>query len=166
MFAALQVLTVMIVAVAMALVLAHALELPGKMRLSREHYLAVQPIYYPGFTFGGMAEPIGLVLLLVLLFFTPFESAPFWLTAGAFASLLAMHATYWLLTHPVNNFWLKDFTLKRAGTTFFSFDPLSRSADADRPDWTLLRDRWEQSHIIRTGFAILSFVLLVTAVVI
>lgn len=166
MFAALEVLTVTVVAVAMALVLAHALELPGKIRLSREQYLAVQPIYYPGFTFGGMAEPVGLVLLLVLLFFTPFQSAPFWLTAGAFVSLLAMHATYWLLTHPLNNFWLKDVALKRGGTAFFSFDPLSRSADTDQPDWALLRDRWEQSHIIRTGFALLSFVLLVTAVAI
>jgi hypothetical protein len=156
----------MVVAVAMALVLAHALELPGKMRLSREQYLAVQPIYYPGFTFGGMAEPTGLVLLLVLLFFTPFGSARFWLTASAFVSLLAMHVTYWLLTHPANNFWLKDFALKRGGAAFFSFDPLSRSADASQPDWTLLRDRWEQSHLICTGFAILSFVLLVTAVAI
>ncbi|MBB4274373.1 hypothetical protein [Rhizobium mongolense] len=50
MFQALEILTVLIVAVAMALALAHALELPGKMRLSKEQYLAVQPIYYPGFT--------------------------------------------------------------------------------------------------------------------
>ena len=40
----------------MALALAHALERPGKMRLSKE--LAIQPIYYPGFTFGGTAEPM------------------------------------------------------------------------------------------------------------
>jgi hypothetical protein len=36
--------------------LAHALEWPGKLRLSREHYLAVQPIYYPGFTYSGFAR--------------------------------------------------------------------------------------------------------------
>ncbi|MBB4228085.1 hypothetical protein [Rhizobium mongolense] len=40
MFQALEILTVLIVAVAMALALAHALELPGKMRLSKEQYLA------------------------------------------------------------------------------------------------------------------------------
>jgi hypothetical protein len=164
MFISLQVLTVMVVAVAMALALAHALELPGKMRLSKEQYLAVQPIYYPGFTFGGMAEPIGMILLLVLLFLTPFGSAPFWLTAGALVALLAMHATYWLLTHPVNNFWLEDFKLERAGASFFSFDPLGRIADGEAVDWTRLRDRWERSHLIRTGFGVLSFVLLVSAV--
>jgi hypothetical protein len=41
---------------AMAMGLAQALELPGKPRLPKETYLAVQPIYYPGFT--GM-PPIG-----------------------------------------------------------------------------------------------------------
>src|SRR5262245_20488632 len=84
MFVALQVVTVVVVAVAMALVVAHVLELPGKMRLSKEEYLAVQPIYYPGFTIGGIAEPLGLVLLLGLAIAMPIGSAMFWLTAGAF----------------------------------------------------------------------------------
>ena len=42
----LKVLTVVLVAVAMAMSLAHALELPGKMRLSKEVYLRAQRIYY------------------------------------------------------------------------------------------------------------------------
>ena len=46
----LKVLTVGLVAVAMAMSLVHALELPGKMRLSKEVYLLVQRIYYSGFT--------------------------------------------------------------------------------------------------------------------
>jgi hypothetical protein len=50
----LQVVTVLLVAVAMSLTLAHALELPGKMRLDEQTYRAVQTIYYPGFTFGGL----------------------------------------------------------------------------------------------------------------
>jgi hypothetical protein len=41
MFDILQVLTVLLVAVAMALALAHALELPGKMRLSKDAYYAM-----------------------------------------------------------------------------------------------------------------------------
>lgn len=43
----LQIATILLVAIAMALSLAHALEFPGKLRLSKENYLAVQPIYYP-----------------------------------------------------------------------------------------------------------------------
>ncbi len=40
----LQVITVFLVAVAMSLALAHALEFPGKLRLSRQAYLATQTI--------------------------------------------------------------------------------------------------------------------------
>jgi len=52
MFNTLQILTTLLVAIAMAMALAHALELPGKLRLTKEAYLAIQPIYYPGFTIG------------------------------------------------------------------------------------------------------------------
>jgi hypothetical protein len=108
MFDTLQVLTVLFVAVAMALTLAHALELPGKMRLTKEIYFAMQPIYYPGFTIGGFAEPASLILTIILLFFTPLGSADFWLTLVALLGLIGMQATYWLFTHPVNKFWLQD----------------------------------------------------------
>ena len=66
MYIALQVLTVMLAAITMALSLAHALELPGKLRLSQEQYLAVQPIYYPGLVIGGIAEPAGILAALAL----------------------------------------------------------------------------------------------------
>ena len=46
MFDILQVVTVLLVAVAMALTLAHALELLGKMRLTKDVYYAMQYIYY------------------------------------------------------------------------------------------------------------------------
>lgn len=92
----------------MALALAHALELPGKMRLSKEAYLAVQPIYYPGLTIGGsIGEAGGMLALLGLLAFTPYASAGFGWTLAAFLLLLAMHLIYWLATHPVNHFWLR-----------------------------------------------------------
>jgi hypothetical protein len=45
MFPILQILTILIVAVAMAL--EHVLELPGNMRLSKEDYLTVQQIIIP-----------------------------------------------------------------------------------------------------------------------
>ena len=49
----LQVAALALVAVALTGTLAHALELPGKLRLGREDYLTVQGIYYPGFTRAG-----------------------------------------------------------------------------------------------------------------
>jgi hypothetical protein len=164
MFDAIQVITVIFVAIAMALALAHALELPGKLRLSKERYLGMQPIYYPGFTIGGMAEPIGLLLLLVLLILTPHGSAEFWLTAIAFGALLLMHVVYWLMTHPVNNFWLKDFKLQGSSAKFFSFNQIKPADDTRMPDWTILRDRWELSHVIRAIFGVISLLFLAMAI--
>jgi hypothetical protein len=155
-----QVSTIIVVAIAMALALAHALELPGKLRLTKRQYLDAQPIYYPGFTIGGIAEPLGLLMLLALMLLTPARAA-FWLTSAAFAALLAMHAAYWLLTHPVNNFWLKDFDLQGAAARLFAID---RARNSHEPDWVLLRDRWEYSHVLRAVLGLRSLTLLATAV--
>jgi uncharacterized membrane protein len=148
MFDILQVLTVLLVAVAMALTLAHALELPGKMRLTKDIYYAMQPIYYPGFTIGGCAEPAGLILTIILLFFIPFGTPDFWLTVVAVLGLIGMQATYWLFTHPVNKFWLRS-------------RPLNKSRAVD---WTDLRNRWEYSHVARAGLAFASLTTLVIAI--
>jgi hypothetical protein len=121
----------------------------------------MQPIYYPGFTIGGIAEPTGLLALLVLLFAAPEEG--FWLRVGAFAALAAMHAAYWLLTHPVNNFWLKDFRPKGLGGSFFAIGG-SRLGEDGEIDWTVLRDRWETSHAIRAALGLLSLTLLTASI--
>jgi hypothetical protein len=152
---ALKIVTLLVIAVAMALALAHALEMPGKMRLSREQYQTVQAIYYPGFTIGGIAEPIGLVLLLLLLVWTPYGSNAFSLFAASFAVLAVMHASYWLFTHPVNNFWLKGVKLPPVSRDFFSFVPFGRVNEV-RAAWTTLRDRWEYSHALRAALGMTS----------
>src|SRR5262245_15874498 len=109
MFEMLQVVSVLLVALAMAMSVGHALELPGKMRLDKQTYYAAQPIYYPGFTIGGgIGEIGGTISTLVLLLLTPPGSRVFWLTLAALLGLVAMQAVYWLFTHPVNRFWLKD----------------------------------------------------------
>ena len=58
------------------LVLAHALEFPGKLRLNKETYLNMQMIYYPGFTIGGMVGEAGGLATLALLWAT--ENAVAW----------------------------------------------------------------------------------------
>jgi Domain of unknown function (DUF1772) len=166
MFQALQALTVIVTAVAMAQALCHALELPGKLRLPKDAYLTTQQIYYPGFTFGGASEPAALLALLVLLAFTPTGTAAFWLTLGALVALAAMHAVYWVVTHPVNNFWLKDVELTGFGSGFFRLDPLRRSGGSGTPDWTALRDQWEYSHVVRAALGLVSLTLLTIAIVV
>ena len=167
MFLILQVATVFLVAVAMALALAHALELPGKLRLDREAYLAVQTIYYPGFTFGGLGEGLGIIATLVLLLLTPAGTTAFRSTLIAFVALIAMHATYWIVTHPVNKFWLKDQQLSGVGDGFFAFGSMNRSrpSDDDSADmWKRARDRWEYSHVLRAVLAAITLLALLVAV--
>ena len=166
MFHVLQVVAVIFVSVAMALALAHAFELPGKMRLTKEAYYAMQPIYYPGFTIGGgIGEAGGMLFMIILLFLTPLGSADFWLTLAALLGFIGMQAVYWLVTHPVNKFWLEGQRLGGLGSRFFSFGANRSSFQNETPpaDWTALRNRWEYSHLARAVLAMLSLICLVTA---
>ena len=157
MLATLQV-TLMLVAVSMAMSLAHALELPGKRRLSEAEYRIVQPIYYPGFTFGGLfGEFGGMLMTAILLFVTP-GAAPFWLVLAALALLLLAHALYWVLTHPVNKVWLEKQELGGAGSTFFG-----AGGGSEPTDFTAARDRWEYSHVARAACALVALALIATA---
>jgi hypothetical protein len=164
----LQVATVLLVAVAMSLALAHALELPGKMRLDKETYMAVQTIYYPGFTFGGFGEGVGMLATLVLLLMTPTSRPAFWWTFTGFAALVGMQTAYWAITHPVNKFWLKDTRLKGIGGGFFSLDPVKQGAASDEGSegWRRLRDRWEYSHVLRAVLAVIALIALTVAITI
>lgn len=160
MFQTLQTVTIVLASIGMALSLAHALEYPGKRRLDRDTYLKVQAIYYPGFTIGGIFEPIAMIAAFALLLFTPFGTVSFWLTTAAFASLVLAHAIYWVFTHPVNKVWVKDEKLGEAADRFFA-----TGAGAAEADWTALRDRWEWSHVARAVLEMLSLTALVIAAV-
>ena len=165
MLAFVQFISVLLVAVAMAMALAHALEYPGKLRLSKDAYIATQPIYYPGFTIGGaVGEFGGILVTLALLLLTPF-GLDFFLVLGAVVGLIAMQAVYWTMTHPVNSFWLKDTKLGSAGAGFFGSDPLRTKTDGRPADWTDLRDQWEYSHVIRAALGFASLALLTGSLV-
>ena len=145
--------------------LAHALELPGKMRLGRSEYMAVQPIYYPGFTWAGAAEPVTALVLAALLWATGTATPAFWLTLPALLAAIATHAVFWIFTQPVNRFWLADTQLSKGARTFFGTEGRDETAPGS-PDWTVLRDRWERSHLIRAATSGAAFVLVVLAVII
>jgi hypothetical protein len=150
---AFHILVLVLVAVAMGLSLAHALEFPGKLRLPRENYIATQAIYYPGFTYGGLFGEFGGMLGLTgLLFALPPASTGFWWASGALALMIAAHAVYWLMTHPVNGFWLKDTELSGLGAAFFT------KAKEKSADWTQLRDTWEYSHVVRAVLQMAAFI--------
>ena len=155
----LSVLALLLVAVTMGLSLAHALEFPGKLRLDEPTYRAVQAIYYPGFTIGGLVGEFGgLLALIVLLAVTP-HSERFWWTAAALGFLVLGHATYWVVTHPVKNAWLRDTNISGVGAAFFG---MFSSADGD---WRHMRNIWEYSHVARACFATLSFLSMTLALI-
>ncbi len=156
----LPVIALLLLAVTMGLSLAHALEFPGKLRLDEPTYRAVQAIYYPGFTIGGLVGEFGSMLVLAaLLMLTPMNSERFWWSAAALGLLLLGHTTYWFVTHPVNNAWLKDVNLTGMSKIFFG---LFSAPDAD---WRHMRNVWEYSHVARAGLATLSFLSMALAVV-
>jgi hypothetical protein len=164
MLTTLQIVTLMLVALTMVPAVAHALEFPGKMRLSKDAYLTVQRIYYPGFTIAGLAEGFSIIAALALVIVTPRHGTAFVLSLTALILLLAMHAVYWMVTAPVNKVWLEGEQLGRAGSTFFRMNK-----DDGRPpaaEWTSWRDRWEHSHIARAVLVTVALTLLVSAVAI
>jgi hypothetical protein len=167
MFRTIQVISILLVALAMAPALAHLLEYPGKSRLTRDEYLAVQPIYYPGFTIaGGIGEVGGLVSVVVVLLLTPHGTPEFWLRLVALLGMLGMELVFWLFTQPVNRFWLQSTTLGDFGAAFFHSGSATQGVRPDDPEaWKKMRDRWEYSHIARAGLAVVSFFSLVVAVV-
>lgn len=161
MLAVLYPLSIVLAAIVMSLTLAHALEYPGKRRLDRDTYFKVQTIYYPGFTIGGLCEPLAAIVTFAVLLFLPFGTAAFWLVTIALAGLLLTHAIYWGITHPVNKVWLNAQDMGAAGAAFFATGGKGR----EESDWAALRDRWEISHVARAALAMLSLIALVVAAV-
>jgi hypothetical protein len=149
-----------LVAVTMGLSLAHALEFPGKLRLDEPTYRAVQAIYYPGFTTGGLIGEFGGMLTLVaLIILTPTTAERFWWTVAALGFLVIGHVVYWVVTHPVNAAWLKDTDLAGISKMFFG---LFSAPDAD---WQHMRNVWEYSHVARAGLHILGFLSMTLALI-
>lgn len=155
----LGVVTLFLVSVAMGLSLAHVLEFPGKLRLDEASYREVQAIYYPGFAIGGLVGEVGgIIMLAALLYLTPVGSVQFTLNCAALVFLIACHASYWVVTHPVNQAWLKQTDISGAGRLFFGF------LAASPTDWQHMRNVWEWSHVVRACFATFGFLSLALSI--
>ena len=139
--------------------LAHALELPGKMRLSEAEYRIVQRIYYPGFTLLGIAEVGAPLVLLVLVLLVPTGSVEFWLLGVALGGFAAVQAVFWLVTQPVNRSWVASVKLGAAGARFFGAGSRRRAEST----FAELRARWEYSHLVRAALAVLGLVAIAIA---
>jgi hypothetical protein len=160
----LEVVTTLLVSVAMALALAHALELPGKRRLDAQTYRAIQQIYYPGFTYAGVTEPLAIMASLGLAIAKRAERAEFVAVVIGLVCLVAMHGVYWVFTHPINRFWLEDVDVGGLSERFFRRDLVKSRAPGDDELWRRLRSRWERSHVARAALGLAALLSLLLSV--
>jgi len=164
----LQVLCIILTAIAMASSVAHAIELPGELQLSVEPYYVVQSIYYPGFTVGGMiGEPAAIVATVMLLLFASPNGAAFWLAAGALFALAGMQGLFWWRVQPLNKVWRKGRDMRRSAS--WRADKGRKSEFAQfgefiNQNWPQLRNQWEHIHLVRAGLAMLALILLIVSV--
>ena len=112
-------------ALALAPALAHLLELPNKIGLSREQYLTVQQIYR-GWALLGIVILGGLVSTLVLTILSYGRRREFALALTAFLCIVGTQAVFWTFTFPTNQETL-NWTILPG-------------------HWAALRAQWEYSH--------------------
>ena len=118
-------LSLLFAALALAPAMAHLLELPNKIDLSREDYLTVQQIYR-GWNLLGFVVAGALFSTLALTITVRRERSAFVFALIALLCIVGTHVVFWAYTYPVNQATENWTTL---------------------PDnWEGLRRQWEYSH--------------------
>lgn len=121
----LQLVAILSLAIAMAGGWAHLLELPAKMRLSREDYLTVQQLYQ-GWALLGIAVVAALLATAALALLQRGEGAPFHFALAAALCIALSLVVFFLFTYPANQ-TTQNWTLLPEA-------------------WEQLRRQWEYSH--------------------
>jgi hypothetical protein len=128
-------LAIVLTALALGPGMAHVMELPNKLPMSREAYLTVQRVYR-GWNRLAFVVIGALVATLLLTIFA--EGDAFVPALIAFLAIVATQIVFWTLTFPVNR--------------------ATRNWTSVPDDWQRLRDRWELSHAVS---AVLNFIAVV-----
>jgi hypothetical protein len=130
-------------ALALGPALAHLLELPNKIGLSRDDYLTVQQIYR-GWALLGIVIFGALISTLVLAVFVRKRPKEFALALVAFLCIAGTQAIFWTYTFPANQL-----------TSNWTVLP---------DNWMLLRTQWEYSHAASAGLNLIAVIALILAV--
>ena len=128
-------------ALVLAPAMAHLLELPHKIHLSRDAYLTVQQIYQ-GWSLLGIVVISALLSTFVLAILVRQQRTAFMLTLIAFLCIMVAQIVFWTFTYPANQ-----------ATDNWTVLP---------PHWQALRTQWEYSHA--TG-AVVNLIALITLIV-
>jgi hypothetical protein len=136
-------LSLFFVALALAPAMAHLLELPNKMTLSREEYLTVQQIYR-GWALLGIVIFGALFATLVLMILVRHNRRIFTLTLVAFLCIAGSLAVFFTFTYPTNQV-----------TSNWTHLP---------ENWFELRRQWEYSHATGAGLYLIALIALLSSV--
>jgi hypothetical protein len=130
-------------ALALGAALAHALELPNKIGMSREAYFVVQNIYR-GWNRLGYLLAVELVGMLAVVILYRRERRVMWPALVAVGCLITSQVVFWTLTFPAN-----------AATSNWTIQPAN---------WEILRQQWEYSHLAGAVMQTLAMAALIVAV--
>lgn len=133
----------MATALALGGALAHALELPNKIGMSREDYFIAQQLYagWNRLAFLLAIQAAGMLALIILCWREPAVLRP---VVVALACLAAAQAVFWVWTFPAN-----------VATDQWRMQP---------ENWAQLRDQWEYSHLAGAVFQVGAMTALVVGV--
>jgi ABC-type cobalamin transport system permease subunit len=126
-------------ALALAPALAHLLELPNKIGLSRADYLIVQQIYR-GWALLGVVVLGALLSTLILTILVRKRPGKFALSLGAFLCIVGTQVVFWTFTFPANQ-----------QTSNWTVLP---------ENWETLRIQWEYSHAVSAVLNLIAFITL------
>jgi hypothetical protein len=132
-------------ALALAPALAHLLDLPNKIHLSRDEYLTVQQIYR-GWALLGIVVFGALISTFVLTILVRKRPKIFPLTLIAFLCIVGTQAIFWTFTFPTNQ-ETGNWTVLPA-------------------HWESLRTQWEYSHAASAVLNFSGFVSLICSVLV
>jgi hypothetical protein len=127
-------------ALAMAAAMAHALELPNKLRFSRDEYFVVQQTYR-GWNQLGYLLAVQFAAMVVAAFTARHEPRLLWPTIIAIAGLISAQAVFWVFTYPTN-----------VATDNWTSIP---------DNWEQLRNTWEYSHAAGAALQVVSMAALI-----
>jgi hypothetical protein len=130
---------------ALAPALAHVLELPNKITLSRAEYLTVQQIYR-GWALLGIVVVGALLTNLVLTIRVRTKPKVFVLNLITFLCIVGAQVVFWTFTYPANQ-----------ATSNWTLLP---------ENWQYLRTQWEYSHAAGAALNLIAFITLVLSILV
>jgi hypothetical protein len=137
-------LSLFFTALVLGAALAHLLELPNKIDLSRDDYLTVQQIYR-GWALLGIVIACAVLSTLVYAVMVRKWRRIFVLTLIALSSIVASQVVFWTFTYPANQ-----------ATNNWTLLP---------ENWERLRQQWEYSHAAGAVLILIAMVTLILSVV-